>query len=92
MWVSLKSDFVNHVHLTILYEIIGCQYCCSTPGSVNPAGDTLMSIAETLGLSNVLKYLKTFGADLKGEYVMLFAISMHAAPYTLMYMHVHYTG
>ena len=54
----------NHV-------MIDSQYCSSTLGSVNPAGDTLRSIADSLGLSDVLKYLESLGADSKGESVLL---------------------
>ena len=49
--------------------LIDCQYCCSTPGPVNPAGDTLRSIADSLGLSDVLRYLESLGAE--GESVLL---------------------
>ena len=38
---------------------------------MNPAGDTLRSIADSLGLSNVLRYLESLGADSKGESVLL---------------------
>ena len=38
---------------------------------MNPAGDTLRSIAESLGLSDVLRYLESLGADSKGESVLL---------------------
>ena len=51
--------------------MIDSQYCCSTPGPVNPAGDTLRSIADSLGLSDVLRYLESLDADLKGESVLL---------------------
>ena len=50
--------------------MINSQYCCSTPGPVNPAGDTLRSIADSLGLSDVLRYLESLDADLKGESVL----------------------
>ena len=38
---------------------------------MNPAGETLRSIADSLGLSNVLRYLESLGSDLKGESVLL---------------------
>ena len=38
---------------------------------MNPAGDTLRSIADSLGLFDVLGYLESLGADLKGESVLL---------------------
>ena len=53
------------------YMVVDSQYCCSTPGPVNPAGDTLRSIADSLGLSGVLRYLESLGSDLKGESVLL---------------------
>ena len=37
---------------------------------MNPAGDTLKSIADSLGLSDVLRYLESLRADLKGESVL----------------------
>ena len=40
---------------------------CSTPGPVNPAGDTLKSIADSLGLSDVVVYLESLST--KGESV-----------------------
>ena len=49
--------------------VVDNHYCCSTPGPVNPAGDTLRSIADSLGLSDVLRYLESLGAD--GESVLL---------------------
>ena len=51
--------------------VVDSHYCCSTPGPVNPAGDTLRSIADSLGLSDVLRYLESLDADLKGESVLL---------------------
>ena len=45
------------------------QYCCSNLGLINPAGDTMESIANSLGLSDVLRYLESLGSVLKGEKV-----------------------
>ena len=53
----------------MIVNMIDRQYCCSTPGPVNPAGDTLRSIADSLGLSDVLRYLESLSAD--GESVLL---------------------
>ena len=43
--------------------------CCVTPGPVNPAGDTLQSIADSHRLSEVIKYLHSMSlsADVAGE-------------------------
>ena len=54
--------------------MIDGQYCRSTPGPVNPAGDTLRSIADSLGQSDVLRYLESLDADLKGESVLLVSL------------------
>ena len=43
------------------------QLCCFNQGSVNPTGDTMWSIANSLGLSDVLRYLESLGAGKKGE-------------------------
>ena len=43
------------------------QYYCSDLGLINPAGDTMESIANSLGLSDVLRYLENLGSVLKGE-------------------------
>ena len=40
------------------------------PGAVNPAGDSMHSIADSLGLSKVLRFLKDLGSGLKGECVV----------------------
>ena len=37
---------------------------------MNPAGDSMRSIADSLGLSKVLKYLEDLGSGLKGECVV----------------------
>ena len=42
--------------------------CCATPGPVNGAGDTLQSIADSLGLSEVIKYLEGLTATSTGEH------------------------
>ena len=52
------------------YIVVDCQHCCFTPGPVNPAGDTLRSIADSLGQSDVLRYLESLGSDLKCESVL----------------------
>ena len=39
-------------------------------GAVNPAGDSMHSIADFLGLSKVLRYLEDLGSGLKGECVV----------------------
>ena len=60
--------------------MIDSPFCWSTPGPVNPAGDTLKSIANSLGLSEVLRYLEGLGTDSKGEPVgsklVLFVVVM----------------
>ena len=38
---------------------------------MNPAGDTLRSIADSLGQSDVLRYLESLDSDLKGESMLL---------------------
>ena len=39
---------------------------------MNAAGDTLRSLAESHGLSEVIKYLDDHSADLAGESVVMF--------------------
>ena len=47
------------------------KYYCSNLGLINPAGDTMESIANSLGLPDVLRYLESLGSGLKGEQVWL---------------------
>ena len=52
--------------------VVPYQYYFSNLGLINRAGDTMESIANSLGLSDVLRYLESLGSVLKGEKVGCF--------------------
>ena len=56
--------------VSALCLITADHYCCAHPGPVNAAGDTLRSLAESHGHSEVIKYLDDHSADSVGECVV----------------------
>ena len=61
---------ILHV-VSALCLITADHYCCAHPGPVNAAGDTLRSLAESHGLSEVIKYLDDHSADSAGAGVVV---------------------
>ena len=58
-------------YTSVIFSVITADhYRCAHPGVVNAAGDSLRSLAESHGLSKVIKYLDDYSADSAGEGVV----------------------
>ena len=83
LYLASTHKFVNQ--WSLLIDDITILLPCSTTGSVNPAGDTMQSIAYSLGLSDVLRYLDGLSADLKGISIIMM-LTTEGFPLSLYYV------